>query len=59
MSINNDVKHLQPCLTQIIELVKEYLQKLKFIKKQSQIQPGTDVKQDPLLQNVLLNNNVY
>jgi hypothetical protein len=57
MSTENDQKQLKPCLTKIIELVNECLQKLNPIKEQSQ--PQTDTKDDNLLQNSQLNNNVY
>jgi hypothetical protein len=52
MSTTNDEKQLKSCLTKIIDLVKECLQKLKSTTKQ----PQSD---DNLLHNSQLNNNIY
>jgi hypothetical protein len=49
MSATNDEKQLKSCLTKIIDLVKECLQKLK----------STTEQDDNLLHNSQLNNNVY
>ena len=54
MDTTKDEKQLKPCLTKIIELVERCLQKLKPIRRQQ-----TDTKEDNLLQNSQLNNNVY
>jgi hypothetical protein len=59
MSTTNDEKQLTPCLTKIIELVKECLQKFKSIKEQLQSQSKTDTEVDSLLENSRSNNNVH
>jgi hypothetical protein len=55
METKNDEQQLKSCLTQIIDLLQVCLHKLKPTKTQSQ----TDIKEDNLLQNSQLNNNVY
>jgi hypothetical protein len=57
MSTTDDEKQLKLCLEKIIELVNECLQKLKPVSDQSKTQ--TDNKEDNLLQNSQLNNNIY
>ncbi|CAF4306111.1 unnamed protein product [Rotaria sp. Silwood2] len=58
MHTESDEKQLKPCLTKIIQLVEESLQKFKSFHKQTQVQSQTD-KDDNLLQNSQLNNNIY
>ncbi len=57
MSTESDEKHLKPCLTDTIELINKCLKQLKSVPDQSE--PQTDTKEDNLLENCQLNNNVY
>ena len=57
MSTTKDENQLKLCLTKIIELVNEYLQKLKPISDEAQSQ--TDSNEDNLLENCQANNNIY
>ncbi|CAF0755943.1 unnamed protein product [Rotaria sordida] len=59
MHTENDEKQLKLCLTKIIQLVEECLQKFKSRDKQSHVRSQTDISDDNLLQNSQLNNNIY
>ena len=59
MDTANDVKQLEKCLTKIIELVEKCLQKLKLSRTNHKCNHKLTSKDDNLLQNSQLNNNVY
>ncbi|CAF3499599.1 unnamed protein product [Rotaria sp. Silwood1] len=59
MHTENDEKQLKSCLTKIIQLVEECLQKFKSFDQPTQIRSPTDIKDDNLLENSQLNNNIY
>jgi hypothetical protein len=59
MDTSNDVKHLRPCISTTIDVIDRCLSKFESVKEQPQIQPQTDIKDDTLLHNSQLHNNIY
>ncbi|CAF3032918.1 unnamed protein product [Rotaria sp. Silwood2] len=57
--MESDENQLKPCLTKIIKLVEECLQKFKSSNEQACLRSQVDITNDILLENSQLNNNIY
>lgn len=59
MPIKSDEKELNKCITNITQLIEKCLKKFQLLHKQRHAPSKSDTINDDLLQNILLNNNIY